>query len=94
MHGMFPEHAWSTFLCLNVFERFWSHLIHLLLLSMVSDNFSWTNPTALKKNKWTDTFANILGSDNADLAQGQDFLEPETWYNKMHCTNMFDGGIF
>ena len=46
---MFQEHAWSTFLCLNVFERFWSHLIHFLLFPMVSDNFSWTNPTALKK---------------------------------------------
>ena len=85
---------WSSFLCFNVFERFWYHLISFFVdLPMVSDSFSWTNPPASTKSKscfsghapvptyWGQTLSNC-----EDSTQGFDFVELETWYNKKTWT--------
>lgn len=80
------------------FECAWMVWNTLFFLSMVSDSFSWTIPTACKRSIffWEHTPVPTYWCQTMSMCEGLDFLEPKKRYNrtKVHWKNGVDGRDF
>ena len=85
---------WSSFLCFNVFERFWHHLISFswvcpwfLIVSVGQTLRPLQNPKVLFRGTHPCQHTGVRHCQFCeDPTQGFDFVEPETWYNKKTWT--------